>query len=70
MKIWNKFWENFDNLFQLLPLAIEDFKRDGDPSSSVVEINNNNIEIHGTFQSLKINGYKVKVPDKVLRGKE
>ena len=65
-KAWKKFWGHFDNMMDELPNVIDEAKKSG---ASEVTISDGDIDIRGKFNSLKINGYTIRVPDKVMKGK-
>lgn len=72
-----KFWETFDSLMKKvggLYVDVDDLvntatssKFDLGDRGVVVIINNGEIDIKGHIESLKINGYTVRVPDYVLK---
>jgi hypothetical protein len=69
MKAWDSFWKKFDALMDAMPDAIEDAASGGVPGVVSTQITNGHVSVNGHLKSLKINGYTVRVPEHVMRGK-
>ena len=68
MSKWDSLWKKFDDLMAALPGAIKEAVEEGRDGVTTSVINNGDVVLRGKFRSLRINGYKVRVPDYVLKG--
>lgn len=66
MTKWNKFWKDFENLFESMEGAMDDFSSstntqvmNGNGTSVVTK--NGHVEIKGNIKSLKVNGKVIKL---------
>lgn len=70
MTKWESLWNSFGELMDKLPGAIEEAVGGGVEGATASQVSNGNVILRGHFKSLKINGYTIRVPDHVLRGKK
>lgn len=65
-KNWDKFWGRFNFAMESLPDALNEAVDDGIPGCVVMSNKNGHIVIRGRISSLRINGWLVRVPEKVM----
>lgn len=70
MMKWDSFWQSFDAMMGKLPGAVDEALRDGRGGAWTSHIVNGDVTLEGRFTSLRINGYAVRVPGHVMRGKK
>ena len=70
MSKWDRFWSKFGALFDDMPGVFEEAVEGRIDGVTVSQVNNGHIQLRGKFKSLRINGYEVRVPEKVMRGLE
>lgn len=66
---WNRFWERFERAMNALPDAIDEAVDEGIPNGTVMNSVDGHIQIIGRIRSLRINGFLVRVPDHVMKGR-
>lgn len=68
MIAWDKFWVRFDAMMDAVPDMVDEAVEGAIPGMVSTQITDGHVVINGEVQSLKINGYQVRVPSHVMRG--
>ena len=69
MKAWDQMWKKFDEMMSLLPDAISDFQGTHSYSCSSLDMKDGVVHICGRVDKLVINGYTIRLPEKVTNGR-
>lgn len=68
-----KFWNAFDRLFEEFDALFKKIEKEGmsvESNNVSIQVKDLDVTINGKIGVLRINGYRIRLPDRVISGKK